>query len=414
MSSNAADPAAALSVLVTDAEERSSLAACRGLARAGYRVTAVAGATPAPSHWSRACHRRVTLPDPREHPDAYLRGLEDILRGERHAFLLASTDVTTWLISEHRERFEGLVDLVLPAPETVRAILDKGLLIEEASAVDLAAPESLICHDLEGGLAAAAELGFPLIVKSRRSFVATGSGFNRMSVRLVTEPAALVDALAGVESPFIVQRYERGGSVVSCSGVMTPEGLLGFAAVRWERRWPVDEGATSYCQTIKPPDGLAARVEKLLAGVGFWGIFELELLELSEGRLLAIDLNPRLFGWLALPVAAGANLPALLVDWLRGLDPAPVEARAGVYYRWEDADLRHFLWQLRKGNVNAALRVLRVRRRVVHPHFQLTDPVRCWREPPSSSARGASAAARPTSWRCCRRRPTATSRSRSS
>jgi predicted ATP-grasp superfamily ATP-dependent carboligase len=373
-SSNQADPSGGLSVLVTDAEERSSLAACRGLAQAGYRVTAVAGATPAPSHWSRACHRRVTLPDPREYPDAYLRGLEDILRGKHHDFLIASTDVTTWLISEHRERFEGLVRLVLPEPETVRATLDKCLLIEEASSVDLAAPESLICEDLESGLAAADELGFPLIVKSRRSFVATGSGFDRMSVRLVTEAAALVDALAGVESPFLVQRYEQGGSVVSCSGVMTPDGLLGFAAVRWERRWPVDEGATSYCRTIKPPDNLAARVEKLLASVGFWGIFELELLELSEGQLLAIDLNPRLFGWLALPVAAGANLPAVLVDWLRGLDPAPVEARAGVYYRWEDADARHFLWQLRKGDFKAAARVLRLRRRVVHPHFQLTDP----------------------------------------
>jgi predicted ATP-grasp superfamily ATP-dependent carboligase len=363
-----------MSVLVTDAEERSSLAACRGLARAGYRVTAVAGATPAPSHWSRSCHRRVTLPDPREEPEAFLRGLQDELEREQYAFLLASTDVTTWLISEHRERFEGLVRLVLPDRETVRACLDKSLLIEESPAVDLGAPDSVICDDAGDGLSAAEELGFPVIVKSARSFVATGAGFRRMPVRLVTDPAGLADALAGLESPYIVQRYERGGTVVSCSGAMTPDGLLGFSAVRWQRRWPVDEGATSYCRTIAPPQGLAGRVEQLLEGVGFWGIFELELLELGGGQLLAIDFNPRLFGWLSLPIAAGANFPALLLDWLRGLDPAPVDARVGVYYRWEDADLRHFLWQLSKGHLRAAARVLRPRRRVVHPHFQLTDP----------------------------------------
>jgi predicted ATP-grasp superfamily ATP-dependent carboligase len=363
-----------MSVLITDAEERSSLAACRGLARAGYRVTAVSSATPAASHWSRSCHRKVTLADPRDEPEAFLRGLQGVLEEEPHTFLLASSDITTWLISEHRDRFEGLVRVVLPDRETVRACLGKSLLIEEAPSVDLDAPASVICNDESEGLTAAAELGLPVIVKSARSFRATGAGFMRMPVRLVTDPAGLADALVGLESPFIVQRYERGGTVVSCSGVMTPDGLLGFSVVRWLRRWPVDEGATSYCRTIAPPQGLAGRVEQLLAGVGFWGIFELELLELPGGALLAIDFNPRLFGWLSLPVAAGANFPALLFDWLRGLDPVPAEARVGVYYRWEEADVRHFLWQVSKGHFRAAATVLRPRRRVVHPHFQLTDP----------------------------------------
>lgn len=363
-----------MSVLVTDAEERSSLAACRGLARAGYRVTAVAGATPAPSHWSRSCHRRLTLPDPREEPEAFLQGLQEVLEQEQYGFLLASTDVTTWLISEHRERFEGLVRLVLPDRETVRACLDKSLLIEESPSVDLGAPASMICDDAGEGMAAADELGFPVIVKSARSFIPSGTGFRRMPVRLVTDPADLADALVGLEPPFIVQRYERGGTIVSCAGVMTPDGLLGFSAVRWRRRWPVEEGATSYCRTIALPQGLAGRVEQLLASVGFWGIFELELLQLPGGQLLAIDFNPRLFGWLSLPIAAGANFPALLFGWLRGHDPAPAEARVGVYYRWEDADLRHFLWQLGKGHLRSAAEVLRPRRGVVHPHFQLTDP----------------------------------------
>ena len=215
-----------------------------------------------------------------------------VLEQEQYAFLLASTDVTTWLISEHRERFEGLVRLVLPDRETVRACLDKSLLIEESLVRRSRRPGQRGLRQRRRGPGCCGRARLPVIVKSARSFIPAGAGFRRMPVRLVTDPEDLADALTGLESPFIVQRYERGGTVVSCSGAMTPDGLLGFSAVRWQRRWPVDEGATSYCRTIAPPQGLAGRVEQLLASVGFWGIFELELLELQRRAATRDRLQP--------------------------------------------------------------------------------------------------------------------------
>jgi hypothetical protein len=62
-------------------------------------------------------------------------------------------------------------------------------------------------------------------------------------------------------------------------------------------------------------------------------------------------------------------------DWLLGRRSSPtVVARAGMRYRWEDADARHLIWQLRRGRLRAALSVLRPRRRVVHAYFRLSDP----------------------------------------
>jgi len=52
-------------IVITDAEERAVLGACRGLASAGYRVSAVARYRPVATHWSRSCAERVLLPDPR-------------------------------------------------------------------------------------------------------------------------------------------------------------------------------------------------------------------------------------------------------------------------------------------------------------------------------------------------------------
>jgi hypothetical protein len=43
-------------------------------------------------------------------------------------------------------------------------------------------------------------------------------------------------------------------------------------------------------------------------------------------------------------------------------------------YRWEDADARHLVWQLRRGRLRAAAAVIRPRRRVVHAYFWRRDP----------------------------------------
>jgi hypothetical protein len=77
---------------------------------------------------------------------------------------------------------------------------------------------------------------------------------------------------------------------------------------------------------------------------------------------------------MALAIAAGANLPAVWVRWLLGESPAWCEARPGVRFRWEDAELRHLLWQARRGDLRAALAVLRPRRNAAHAYFRLDDP----------------------------------------
>lgn len=82
------------SVIVTDAEERAALGACRGLTRAGYRVCAVSRLSPAATHWSRACAERVRLPDPRESVHAFVDGLGALLQRSRYDALIPGSDAS--------------------------------------------------------------------------------------------------------------------------------------------------------------------------------------------------------------------------------------------------------------------------------------------------------------------------------
>lgn len=222
-------------------------------------------------------------------------------------------------------------------------------------------------------LSAAHRLGFPVLLKPVRSILEMVGAQRRVGSRLVADGRALAEAVTGYGGPCLVQRHEPG-TVVSFAGVFADGQLLAQAASRYHRTWRPEAGSASFSQTIETPPWLAARVASLLAEIGWEGLFELELMERSEGGYLALDLNPRPYGSLALAIGAGANLPAIWCEHLLGGEPRRTVARSGVFYRCEEADLSYALSQARHGRVVAAARVLRLRRGVVHSHYRPQDP----------------------------------------
>jgi predicted ATP-grasp superfamily ATP-dependent carboligase len=359
-------------VVVTDAEERAALGACRGLTDAGYQVCAVSRLRPAATHWSRACAERIRLPDPRESVQEFVDRLGALLRGGRYDALIPGSDASLIAISEHRDGLEPSTRLGLPSREAVRRSVDKLVLLEAATAAGLAPPASLQCTDLGEADDAAAALGFPVVLKPVQSFVPVNGGLRQRSVAVAADAAELASAVPDFPAPFIVQRFEHA-QFVSCTGVVADGRLLALTTSRVLRLWPAVAGMHAYSETVAPPPGLTERVRELLTSLGWQGIFQLQLLELPD-RLAVIDLNPRVFASILLDADAGANPAAVWCDWLLGRDPAPVTARLARRYRWEEGELCHFAWQLRHRRLRAAARVLRPHRRVTHSWFRASDP----------------------------------------
>jgi len=360
-------------ILVTDGEERAALAACRGLARAGHTVAVAATRRPAVAQSSRACARRLLVPRSLS-GDEFVSALAKAAQTDAYDFLLPGSDAALLALSKFRDRLPTPLLLGLPPHETVSRSLDKRALLEEADRAGLPVLESEECVRMPQALAAARAFGFPVVVKPTTSIVSPGHRPRREAARVVQDRAQLERALAALGTPVLVQRFHDGASVLSLGGVATEDGFAALAAARWSRRWPPIDGAASFAETVVPPSGLVERAEMLIAAFGWRGIFELELLELGHGQFAPVDLNPRVFGWMTLALRAGANLPAVWLERLRDPEPPRVVARPGVRYRWEEGDVRHFLWQVRHRRPRAAAAVLRPRRRVAHAYFERSDP----------------------------------------
>jgi predicted ATP-grasp superfamily ATP-dependent carboligase len=362
-------------VLLTDGEERSVLAAARGLAAASYRVACAAGSRQAAALWSRACHEHLLLPDLFKGVTEFESALEEALEAGDYQVTIPGTDAALLVLSESRSRLERLTMLGLPSVGTVAAALDKAALLRAATMVGLPTPDSLVCKTPDDVLAAGRELGFPIVAKARSSVIRKGDRVVRHRSVVVTDEERLVAAMRETELPCIVQRLEEEPRLLSLAGVAGDDGLLAVAASRYLRIWPARVGAAAFSETVAPAVGVVDAAGALLEQLGWRGIFELEFLE-TDRRALLIDLNPRVYGSMALAIAAGVNLPALWCDYLLGDLRASqlVMARPGVRYRWEDADARNLLHNLRAGRFRAAAAVARPRRNVTHAFGRLNDP----------------------------------------
>ena len=130
-------------VLVTDAEQRSSLAAVRALGRAGHEVVACS-ADPRPlagaSRWCGACAR---VPDPLTDPGGFTSAVADLVRREEVQVALPMTDVSAPLVLSLRADHP---DLVIPFPDLpdYQAISDKAGLMRVAAEVGVPVPRQVV------------------------------------------------------------------------------------------------------------------------------------------------------------------------------------------------------------------------------------------------------------------------------
>ena len=361
-------------VLVTDAETRSVVAAVRGLADAGFQVTAASAAGPAAAQWSRAVSERLVLPDPLSAPGPFLAALERAVHDGRFAALVPGSDASLLAVSAGRARIEPHVRLGLPEHERVQRCLNKSELAAAAARHDLAPPASVVCRDATEAPAAVRELGLPVLAKPLSSIVEGSAPPRRLGSIVARDAGELTDALAAFGGSMIVQRRVEG-EVASFAGVFAGGRLLGEAFSRYRRTWHPQAGNACSSRTEDAPVSLRRRVMALLEDLGWEGLFELELIQTAEGSgWHAIDMNPRPYGSMALAIGAGANLPAIWCEHLLGESPSQTTATPGVLYRWTDADLRHGLSRLRAGHPAEMVDVLRPRRGVVHPYIRAGDP----------------------------------------
>ncbi len=327
-------------VLVTDTnpQSRSALATVRALAAAGYEPTATTSGSLSLAAASRHCRRRIEVPDVTD--EGYAAAVRQALERNNALTVLATSDAA-----------------LLALGADVSHFIDKRRLAERAESAGLPTLPQVVCNSPADLPQAADVLGYPVVVKP---VISTWGAFRADSPEDLVRP---LPAGAVLAQPFITHPLR------SAAGVVWNGELVASVHQRYLRTWPVPCGPSSAAETVRPDLTLDRSILALLSG--YSGIFQVQF---AGDRL--IDVNVRPYGSLPLALAAGVNLVGIYCDLIRGEDVQPVQARAGVFYRWLDGDLRSIWTSFRSNSLStrAAAGALMPRRASAHSVESLRDP----------------------------------------
>ena len=337
-------------VLVTDGEQRASLAVVRSLGRAGYECHVVSATGRSLAGASRYAARAHRLADPLAEPEDFAGGVERLVTERGIAVILPVTDASLFALLPRRERLAP-AHLPWPKLEVVRAVADKRLVMETAPRAGIGVPRQVVLPDRAAFAALAkAELAFPLIVKPARSVVEGPAGRMKVGVRLVNDRAELERALLPLSEaayPVLLQQRIVGPGIGIFLLVWEGQTRAVFSHRRLREK-PPSGGISVYRESIAAESGLVARSRALLDAFGWQGVAMVEYKVDAATRVpYLMEINGRFWGSLQLAIDAGVDFPRLLVDLALGRDPgAPPDYRAGVRSRWWWGDVDHLLARL--------------------------------------------------------------------
>ncbi|MGI8606007.1 MAG: ATP-grasp domain-containing protein [Gaiellaceae bacterium] len=319
-------------ILVTDASRGSAIACIRSLGRRGMDVVAADELPRSPGFYSRYTSERVRYPPPAEAPEEAVAVLLRAARELSVDLIVPVTDEIILPLSEARARFAGVCRLTLPSPEALATAVDKRATLELAESLEIPVPRTRLVANADEALAAAAEIGWPVVLKPQSSRVyeqasksAEQGNVAAFGVSYAADPETLTTQVGRLEgrTAVLVQEYFRGAGF-GIELLMDRGRPLAAFQHRRLREVPITGGASSYRDSVPLDPVLLDDAVRLLGALDWTGLAMVEFKAGSEGHAL-MEVNGRIWGSLPLAVRAGMDFPARLVDLcLNGSANGPV------------------------------------------------------------------------------------------
>jgi predicted ATP-grasp superfamily ATP-dependent carboligase len=215
------------------------------------------------------------------------------------------------------------------------------------------------------------------VIKPRLTFLDGVSGHMRASV--ATDEAcarARIEEMRAAGAEPIIQEHVEGPLMAFIALTDRDARVVAQTQQVADRIWPAGVGVSARAHTVAVDPVLAAKVGRLLEGLGWFGLAQLQFILGENGVPRLVDFNGRFYGSLALAVAAGPNLPAIWASLALGRPIGRVpEARSGALYQWFAGDVQAGVHASPKfGRVGAALDSIAYAPRATHSVWRASDP----------------------------------------
>lgn len=378
-------PSPGTSVLVTDGDERASLAVVRSLGRCGYRIIVASESGHSIAGGSRFAQAECRVPNALMSPAEYTDAIEALCSERRFDVVVPITEPSLLALLPERSRFAPAV-LPFASSESFRRICDKGEVLRRARAVGISSPTVCEIQGPEDTRRVVAEdsLPYPLVLKPSRSVVTQGDRRGRTAVAYADSRSELERLLAAVPPeafPILVQR-RISGSGTGVFLLIRDGRVLAHFGHRRIREKPPSGGVSVLRESVAVEGSLLERSIALLRAFEWEGVAMVEFkVDRDSGTPYLMEINGRFWGSLQLAVDAGVDFPRLLLEtWMGNPPSVPPTYRSGVQSRWFWGDVDHLLLRLRDRRFPLWAFLTGFLPPAREEVIRLSDPVPGWRE----------------------------------
>jgi protein-tyrosine-phosphatase/predicted ATP-grasp superfamily ATP-dependent carboligase len=318
-----------MTVLVLDGHSRAALETVQSLGRAGMQVDLAVEAQDCLAMHSRYVSRKLQQPSQECAADfqSWLRE-QDSLR--KYTLIVPATETSLLGLRQLDENDPLRCKAVLADDKALDIALDKDKTWQLAQHLGVPTPSGV-------SLSTLSDIGpaqqFPVVLKPTHSKIMVDGVLRTLAVAIVKNESERREQLRRwlPLTPVQQQEYIQGRGVGVEFLFNRGRKLWHFAHER-VHEYPLTGGASSYRRSINPPVAMLQDAQKLLTALHWNGVAMVEFKIDNEGQHWLMEINPRLWGSLALSIDASVDFPLGLLQIARGEEPAPQPKYKVPYY----------------------------------------------------------------------------------
>ena len=293
-----------LRVLVLDGHSRAAVETVQSLGRAGAHVTVAASGDDALAFASRHARRRFWQPSG---PGVLADWLDELHARTPFELIVPATETSLLAVRELAEDHPARVVSVVSSNHALDTMLDKERTLAHARNTRVPVPGSRLLTTSD---TSDLDVPYPRVLKPTRSKVRIGARWQTVAPAIVRSAGERAEVLDAWLPHMDVQEQEYVTGVGQGVNVLLEHGTLRWSFC-YERvhEVPLTGGGSAYRKSIAPADDLIDAARRLLEPLRWHGVAMVELKRRKDGSLALMEVNPRLWGSLALPIDCGVDFP---------------------------------------------------------------------------------------------------------
>lgn len=296
-------------VLLTNGQQRKTLAAVRSLGRRGINVIVGEETMLNPAAFSKYCKRALVYPSPKKFPEKFIKWLLDTVIKYNCDIIFPMDDDVLEIVMNNYEELQGLCSIPVPERKYYLKASDKGKSVSLAEEAGINCPKTYYVSEEISIEEMAENIKFPVVIKPRQSSGSRG-------IRVANSKEELIKEYYNINlehpSPIIQEKIGTGIRYDVCMLYDYNHKLKAAFVQKELRHFPLEMGPSTIQEGIISQK-LVDLARSIMDKLNWTGIVELEFMQDSnDGELKFMEINPRFWGSLEAAILSGVDFPWLL------------------------------------------------------------------------------------------------------